>query len=870
MSVILQARVEQKTDTEANWLANPLILLAGECAFVKGSSGMPINFKIGDGTKRFSDLPYWIDYAQSVVVPPIASGGTLPVPDSAGKIMILGHGTYNQPTTGAITFVDNSFNVIMFDGAVWITVLSIVITLDANGYYTKTQINDLLSPITGVNPSFSFTTNNTLSGLGAQQVASTTTNYYNNWPSTQARTVTKITLPIATAGSVMLVKFSSSNVPTDISSINTTVGNNGYDISVNLAAGEKLGVRKISGSLAYSSTGGIGAYGSDSGTVVANLEIGYAIAGYYPTGGSFDTLTTLTSKVATNTTNISNNSTAIATNTTNISSLNDSVTSLIGLNPVFVVVPNNDYSIITQSVATSSNYYNIAYPTSQKRIVNKIKVKMIAAGDIMLVKFSTANISSDITSLTAAIGTNEYTISPITLLTGEKLGIRRLSGTLAYKSTLGGGLYTETGTGTGTTASGVEVGYSYSGYYPTGTSYDTLTSLTTKVANLNASVFAYSAKMVELFGDDMTTQKSSWVLTGWSYSTGAYTNTGLGMANRLDLNKPYHVDKRNGRFIIRLSSDSDLRIHCKYGSGNAGEGASLFGVNASTNKITIFAAQGTTAGVEPVTSTGVSETTVLTDLSLPFTLSSTKDYLIQIFKDNITSKISITDTLTGDSAVLSYTGWSAGRQNENYGFYVYAGGSVSIKGASILTLYGPDYVIVGDSIDESVMVIPDRNQDWSRLFRANVNGVTVISARGGDTIDGVITKFDTEYSIYRPKNMFLKIGTNGGLTGAKIQQVIDLCASYNIKLYWCYIPCKQSSDGHIAVNTLIAATGLRGLRFDIATALDNNPIPNPPTVPAGRYNPAIYYDTGTHPNTLGQQAMFKRVAIDTPEVLKQF
>ncbi|MBQ0138330.1 MAG: hypothetical protein KBT36_03465 [Kurthia sp.] len=44
---IIEARVQQKVDTEANWLSTDLIILAGEQAFVSDK----YNFKIGDGTK---------------------------------------------------------------------------------------------------------------------------------------------------------------------------------------------------------------------------------------------------------------------------------------------------------------------------------------------------------------------------------------------------------------------------------------------------------------------------------------------------------------------------------------------------------------------------------------------------------------------------------------------------------------------------------------------------------------------------------------------------------------------------------------------------------------------------------------------------
>jgi hypothetical protein len=64
---IINARVKQKVDTEENWLLNPLILLEGEQGFVWDGENDPVNFKIGDGTKTFAQLPYFIAYYSDVV-----------------------------------------------------------------------------------------------------------------------------------------------------------------------------------------------------------------------------------------------------------------------------------------------------------------------------------------------------------------------------------------------------------------------------------------------------------------------------------------------------------------------------------------------------------------------------------------------------------------------------------------------------------------------------------------------------------------------------------------------------------------------------------------------------------------------------------
>jgi len=67
---IVLARVQQKVDTLAGWLAvedelGPI--LPGEQAFEINESGVLTNFKIGDGTKKYSELPYFITYFSNVL-----------------------------------------------------------------------------------------------------------------------------------------------------------------------------------------------------------------------------------------------------------------------------------------------------------------------------------------------------------------------------------------------------------------------------------------------------------------------------------------------------------------------------------------------------------------------------------------------------------------------------------------------------------------------------------------------------------------------------------------------------------------------------------------------------------------------------------
>lgn len=113
---IIEARVKQKKDTLANWNANPMILLDGEQAFVVGSTGQPINFKIGDGKKRFSELPWWISYDQGQFIQVV--GNALPTPSVELGYTFVGPGEYTH-ANGNVTAPAGRFSQLVFQSGTW-------------------------------------------------------------------------------------------------------------------------------------------------------------------------------------------------------------------------------------------------------------------------------------------------------------------------------------------------------------------------------------------------------------------------------------------------------------------------------------------------------------------------------------------------------------------------------------------------------------------------------------------------------------------------------------------------------------------------------------------------------------------------------
>lgn len=143
MPEILDARIRYKTDTEANWMANPLLLLSGEPAFVINDDGQFVNLKIGATTedKTFAELNYMIDYAEfgASILEPIGDGETLPDPGpDAARYMVLGPGTYDKPGGGDIEVPEETLGILFWNGTDWSLGSTVDVGVDLSAYALET------------------------------------------------------------------------------------------------------------------------------------------------------------------------------------------------------------------------------------------------------------------------------------------------------------------------------------------------------------------------------------------------------------------------------------------------------------------------------------------------------------------------------------------------------------------------------------------------------------------------------------------------------------------------------------------------------------------------------------------------------------
>lgn len=162
--------------------------------------------------------------------------------------------------------------------------------------------------------------------------------------------------------------------------------------------------------------------------------------------------------------------------------------------------------------------------------------------------------------------------------------------------------------------------------------------------------------------------------------------------------------------------------------------------------------------------------------------------------------------------------------------------------------------IIGDSLTEGVGTMPV--DGWAyKVAKAIPN--TIVSGRGGATINSVIRKIDDECKFLKPKYVMFMIGTNGGNTREKLATLIDKIKSMGAIPIGCYIPCNKNGS-QTSVNKLLDDFDIKKIRMDIATSIDY--------ILANGFDSSLFVADGVHLNEKGNVRMYNRVLIDCPEI----
>lgn len=372
-----------------------------------------------------------------------------------------------------------------------------------------------------------------------------------------------------------------------------------------------------------------------------------------------------------------------------------------------------------------------------------------------------------------------------------------------------------------------------------------------KKGNLvNYPMFKYDFKTLANLTDFTNT-------ANWALSNGLACAS-AGFSNYILHNKKITVEQRVTRVFATLYSDSNFALIWKPTNGWMG-GGSVFRIDAANSKMHIhnyWDGSNTLPSIKG---------------SADITVVSGREYILEAVKDFRLNVFSIIDTVTGHKTSISVQPqpsingatdvfFAGGRQNNQFGFTLISGQSPVVNSLSIIgkAVQNPLLYIIGDSITEGDGV--EEYQRYARLMSNMVGGSCILSGMSGTQIGTVIERLTVELPIFKPKYVMVTIGTNGGNTPTNLAQLVALIDANGSIPIINRIAMMSNTANTQALNTQIANLGVLSCRFDLATAVNNDP--------AQGQNTALYKTDLVHPNYLGHEVMANRLVIDVPELLE--
>lgn len=373
-------------------------------------------------------------------------------------------------------------------------------------------------------------------------------------------------------------------------------------------------------------------------------------------------------------------------------------------------------------------------------------------------------------------------------------------------------------------------------------------------------------KYIEIFKDNFSTKDLfNWTFNGsWNVVEGGIQSGANGEGNYMRSNRIYHYDKRRMRLKFSCGSDSVIRAFCSYGSSmNAGNGATGIILDFVSKKLTLCkTGDGTDSQLWGAT---INFSEELTSMEFPEKFGDAGDYILEFEKDELNISCTVFDCKTGHKVYVTHEGWGAGRLNQYFGVCPMSGTSIILKEFTVDALYNPDIVVVGDSITEGEGTTDKTKKYCSRLRTDCPDKTIVLSSRGGDTINGVISKFYTEYLLVKPKVISILIGANMNNTKELLNRVIWLSKLIGANVVFHYTSPQTDNGRMQANNQLIEALDeqYRGARFDMSLLTDNDPWITE-SHPSLNVDLSLYSDNYLHPNNDGHGEMYNRLKIDVP------
>ncbi len=354
--------------------------------------------------------------------------------------------------------------------------------------------------------------------------------------------------------------------------------------------------------------------------------------------------------------------------------------------------------------------------------------------------------------------------------------------------------------------------------------------------------FKSTGKSATLWKNSFT--DPSWSKTGWTDVAEGVQTVIAGSANKLLLNRAYLIEKRHDRLKFKMSADAVLCV--QYLPKENTSPAVCLEVNISSAG---------TFNLGNNTGTGVG------GMTTPFTFVSNREYVLDVTRIGADITVKITDMVTAQSwsYVRNSTNYTSYMTRETISCFMISGSSVTVTGMEI-TVPRLNLVIRGDSNTEGVVITTATNRWADMVISALPAGKKgSVAGRYGGRITGLTEASNNESLIMLPDYEMITIGTNGGNTVSNITAYCQGLLNAGVQPILNTVVCRDNG-AHTAINTdiltVVSALNLPCVRFDIATALNNDL--------AQGYNPAIYDADGIHLNAAGQTALFNRVKADVP------
>ena len=339
---------------------------------------------------------------------------------------------------------------------------------------------------------------------------------------------------------------------------------------------------------------------------------------------------------------------------------------------------------------------------------------------------------------------------------------------------------------------------------------------------------------------------------------------GLIVSDKILITKMYSLSRRSATFLCKFASNTVAAVETIV-SVSDGSGNTYFTINIPEKSCQCNGLQ-------------IKYCDILISGHI-IAISIEKDYGLQI--------LTITNITLGKRQIFSWRfngtgGVGAGavgtlvNTGMQYDYYRLRKVSGTQFEVSQVTIVAPkaDVVIYGDSITEGEAYWPAKTlyQHWVQLIVDKMKGRAVGSGRSGFGINQMFDWMQNEIPFIKPKYVMITIGTNGGVTQSKLEQIVDYIRNIGSEPIINHIPANINLGGvsnHVAVNQIIDAVRISkdvvGADFDIVTSIGG--------VPSNGVNTDMMWEedyggqTGTvyhHPNELGSMAMYQKLLLDVP------